>query len=336
MADQNEVAKTGGTALAIDASSIEALDAALENSLSIKCASSAFSQAFAVAAAIKQLDAALTAPMMVEIMALQGSRLGFRTDKDRDGGYPLDVVKRCLIEATLSGVLPVRNQFNIIASNCYLTKEGLAHVLNNTDGLRWSVKCGVPGVKKQSDGSYVAHVEVEVRWTYGSDSEETETLTFVIKGAVNRNGYHITTADAYCGKAIRKAENWLHNNLTGVELPEGDVSQPDFVADATATEVIEPAPEAINKVKAESIAKDEAEPVVELSPSEIISGYNRICEEIGRDVLLEYLQVREWLIEDGKTCADIDTAHRKAIVDRPNEFKAAVADWAKTMKDASE
>ncbi|MFK5282891.1 hypothetical protein ACI3PL_25325, partial [Lacticaseibacillus paracasei] len=79
-------------------------------------------------------------------MALQGNRLGFKTDKDKSGGYPESVVKNCLIEAVLLGIQPTGNQFNIIAGNMYPTKEGCGYLLNNFKGLSYNLVCSLPRI----------------------------------------------------------------------------------------------------------------------------------------------------------------------------------------------
>jgi hypothetical protein len=75
-----------------------------------------FTMASRMAAGIRALRAALTPEIMQDIMALQGSSLGFRTDKDKEGGYPVEVVKECMIEAVLKGARVINNETNIIAS----------------------------------------------------------------------------------------------------------------------------------------------------------------------------------------------------------------------------
>src|SRR6185312_14543869 len=82
-----------------------------------------FQMAHSIARGIAKLQTLITPDYMKEIMPLQNTSLGFKTDK-ADGGYPVEVVKRCLIEAVLWGVQPWGNQFNIIASNMYITGEG--------------------------------------------------------------------------------------------------------------------------------------------------------------------------------------------------------------------
>ena len=94
-----------------------------------------FEKAYIVAEAISNLQTLLTPEYMKPILALQGNRLGFRTDKDKNGGYSEAQVKNCLIEAVLMGLQPTGNQFNIIAGNTYPTKEGLGYLLANFQGL---------------------------------------------------------------------------------------------------------------------------------------------------------------------------------------------------------
>ena len=58
----------------------------------------AFTLTLKMSAAMQQLREMITPEMMKPIMALQGSSLGFRTDKDKEGGYPESVVKEAMIE----------------------------------------------------------------------------------------------------------------------------------------------------------------------------------------------------------------------------------------------
>src|SRR5215204_5340477 len=89
-----------------------------------------FEKAYLIANAIAELKSLLTPEYMKPIMQMQGNKLGFKTDKDKDGGYPEAIVKNCLIEAVLMGVQPFGNQFNIIANNTYITKEGYGYLLS--------------------------------------------------------------------------------------------------------------------------------------------------------------------------------------------------------------
>lgn len=171
--------------------------------------------------AITTLDNLLTKEIMAPIMKLAGSKLGFRTDKDLYGGYTEDIVKRCFIEALLVGVEPVGNQFNIIANNLYVTKEGCTHLLSQIKGLTYSVVPQIPAVIEDK-GEYSALCKVKVFWTINSVSSDQE-LEFSCKGATDRKGKHITGMDAYNGKAERKAKHWLYSQLSGQYVGEGEV-----------------------------------------------------------------------------------------------------------------
>lgn len=173
-----------------------------------------FEKAYLVAQATDELQKALTPEYMAPIMKLQGSKLGFRTDKDKDGGYPEATVKQCLIEAVLSGFQPVGNQFNIIAGNMYGTKEGFGYALGNIEGLRWKIIPELPRINTQT-GS--AAVKMRIEWEYQGEKHKEE-IEFAIK--VNS----MMGADAVVGKATRKARAWLYSTVTGSEVGEGDVA----------------------------------------------------------------------------------------------------------------
>lgn len=178
-----------------------------------------FNKAYMMASGIIQLRELLTPEYMAPIMQLQGSRLGFRTDRDKnqDGskgpGYPMEVVRECIIEATLNGYEVTGNQFNIIASGFYPTKEGTSAKLNKVPGLKPTIICGLP--KLNAEGTSAA-VEVSVKWKFNSE-DFIETLNIPIR--VNK----AMGLDAIVGKAKRKANYWLLERISGVDIAEFDV-----------------------------------------------------------------------------------------------------------------
>lgn len=176
-----------------------------------------FERAYMVATAVADLKAALTNDYMQPIMALQGNRLGFKTDKDKEGGYGMDVVRNCLIEAVLTGVQPFGNQFNIIAGNCYITKEGCGHLLTKFPGLESEI---IPRLPRIDPTKGSAAIVMEIKWTVNGKTESRE-IDFAIR--VNSG----MGADAVIGKATRKARAWLISKLTGIEIGEGDVQDVD-------------------------------------------------------------------------------------------------------------
>lgn len=171
-----------------------------------------FEKAYLVSNAIGELKELLTPEYMKPIMNLQGNKLGFKTDKDKDGGYPETVVKNCLIEAVLFGLQPTGNQFNIIAGNMYATKEGVGHLLSKIQGLRYEITPELPRINAQS-----AAVVMNIEWSL-SGVRNSKKMDIPIK----LNQY--MGADAVLGKATRKARKWLYDTITGNEIPEGDIS----------------------------------------------------------------------------------------------------------------
>lgn len=179
-----------------------------------------FEKAYNLATATGQLKALLSPEYMAPIMNLQGTKLGFRTDKDGTGGYGIEVVRNCLIEATLTGVEAVGNHFNIIAGNCYITKEGLGFLLNNTEGLKHRI---VPGLPRVSQDGKSAAITMEIKWSMNGGAETEQKLEIPIR--VNAG----MGVDAIIGKATRKARAWLYNNLNDCEIGDGEVEDQPFI-----------------------------------------------------------------------------------------------------------
>lgn len=186
-----------------------------------------FEKAHVVSNAINELKTLLTDDYMKPIMALQGNRLGFRTDKDKNGGYPVEVVRNCLIEAVLMGLQPTGNQFNIIVGNTYPTKEGCGYLLNNFPGLKYDLVVSIPRINEQKTG---AAVEVTINWTLGNGIKNTKAVPFAIK----MDSY--TSVDSIVGKATRKGRAWLLSAISGTEITDGDVQDTTFT-DVTDTPV---------------------------------------------------------------------------------------------------
>lgn len=178
-----------------------------------------FEKAYLIANAIADLKIMLTPEYMKPIMALQGNKLGFKTDKDDKGGYPEEVVKNCLIEAVLTGLQPFGNQFNIISGSMYGTKEGFGHLLSKYPGLtKCEITPSLPRINAEKTG---AAVLMKITWVLNGKEETRE-----IDIAVKMNQY--MGADGAIGKATRKARAWLFNTMNGTEVGEGDVQDIDY------------------------------------------------------------------------------------------------------------
>lgn len=178
-----------------------------------------FTNAFAMANAISVIRNTLTPEVMQPIMSLAGSKLGFRTDRDKPSKgqmpqpYPLETVKDCLIDAVLLGLNPTGNQFNIIASNMYVTKEGFTYLLKKIKGLRYSI---IYPTTTFAQNKETALVTCEVTYQIGEDKPIKQLLEFTVKA-----GSYATT-DSCNGKAERKAKCWLYNHIEGTDITDGD------------------------------------------------------------------------------------------------------------------
>lgn len=184
-----------------------------------------FGRAFRMAAAIRALHQAISPEMMKEIMHLQGTGLGFLTDKDKDGGYDEKVVKIVAIEASLLGAYWVGNEFNIISERPYLTKQFFSRKLREYQGLTdLTLFPGVPTVYGDK-GALVPYVatwklngrEMRVERLLKRIDDKTE-LDERIPVKVNSG----MGADGILGKAERKIKAQIYNLLTGSDLTDGE------------------------------------------------------------------------------------------------------------------
>lgn len=180
-----------------------------------------FQKSFVMAKAISTMKELLTPEVMKDIMALQGSRLGFRTDKDKDGGYSFVTVQNCCIEALLYGFELVGNQFNIIGGNMYPTREGFTFQLDKMKGLTYDIE--YPNITQTPDKLF-GSVTALIRWEYNGVKDEKQIVF-----PVNSNKY--ATIDALKGKGERKAKCWLFNKLKNTKLSDGDAD--DAIIDIT-------------------------------------------------------------------------------------------------------
>jgi hypothetical protein len=196
---------------------------ALEN-LATECAQLAtkevtpFRRTFLMAAGMAKLRSLITREMMHDVMCLQGSSLGFRTDKDDKGGYDVETVKEVAIEATLRGLRLVGNEINIIANRCYAAKDGLKRLVREWTGLtNLRLRPGIPSTRE----GYTI-VPIVATWKiHGVEQVEDCTGDNAIPIRVNRE----QIVDAIIGKAIRKMYARIYDRLTG--QPNGLIEAED-------------------------------------------------------------------------------------------------------------
>lgn len=191
-------------------------------------------QAVRMAQGLRALRAALTDDFVREVlMPLQGSKLGFLTDKDRDDnggpgpGYPLTVVRDCVTVAMIHGFNVVGNEFNIIAGNFYGTQAGFDRKVREFPGLSHFVEQpGVPHLH-QEKGALVPYV---ASWRLNGKAQSIECVLTKDGDTVFDNRIPVTVnrrmgVDAIVGKALRKLLYRIYKRLNGgaYGLGEGEV-----------------------------------------------------------------------------------------------------------------
>lgn len=228
-----------------------------------------FEKAFIMASALQTLDKLLTPEFMEPIMALQGSNLGFKTDKI----YSVQEVKVCLMDAVLLGLQPTNNEFNIIAKNMYPTRQGFGSLLKKINGLKYSISYSNP-IFTQDKTS--ATCKATIKWELNGEVNIQEQ-----EFAIKSNSY--ATADAILGKAERKARRWLFNTVEGTDIPDGDVTEiphVDVTPKPNAEQVSENKENARVVNHIENVSKDIATlekcfPAIKKTDSELIASYVR-------------------------------------------------------------
>lgn len=171
---------------------------------------SGFQRAFVQASAIEKISELLTAEYMKPIMTLQNKKIGFLTDLKT--GYTEEKVKEIITEVVLNGLEVTGNQFNIIASKMYVTKEGFKALLKKVSKLSYQ---WIPDIPIFENGG--ATVKGRAVFNYNGKSESQE-LIFPVK--VNQG----MSSDGVMGKAERKALSWIYFHVTGIQVPEGDIN----------------------------------------------------------------------------------------------------------------
>lgn len=185
-----------------------------------------FIRAFRMAQGISALRAALTDQFVQTVlMPLQGTKLGFLTDKDKDGGYGLHVVRDCCIEAMLRGFSVVGNEFNIIAGGFYGARAGWERKVLEYPGLTDLVtQPGVPSMNQDKSGALVSYFAswkldgkpMRLDCQYSKDGDNVLDTRIPIK--VNAG----MGADAILGKAARKVAFRIYGRIAGSTLGASD------------------------------------------------------------------------------------------------------------------
>jgi hypothetical protein len=154
-------------------------------------------------------------PFALVLKQLQGSKLGFRTDKDREGGYGDAVLIDCAIEASIRGARWTGNEFNIIAGGCYLTKEYWWRMVREIDGIAdLDMSADPPTIENQK-----VIVRFEATWTlHGKPGVMDRKFSIIVRSG--------QSDDATLGKAEARMLKAIHKRLTGTSISDADDDEP--------------------------------------------------------------------------------------------------------------
>src|SRR3990172_6080968 len=185
------------------------IDQIAESNL-MQAAGGKMSRALAIADAMQELRLLVTKEMLERVKCLQGTDLGFRTDKDDKGGYPFETLRDVLIEAAVRGYAPAGNEFNIMSGRFYATQKGLERKVREVPGLTdLRMNEGVP--QKMSEG---ALVEYHAEWRLNGRHDEIHCCQ---NGASDtRIACRVNAGmgvDAILGKAKRKMLARIYSRL---------------------------------------------------------------------------------------------------------------------------
>lgn len=203
---------------------------------------SPLSQAVTLAKSMTTIREMMTLDFVEAVfMPLQGSVLGFTTDRDKrtDGptSYPATVVRDVMIEGMMKGLRPINNEIIVISSKCYAGKNGLTRQVSEFPGLSdLQVEISVP--VSGNDGALIA---ARAFWKLnGQPMELRRELETVVDEHGNKRVFDNRIAvkinkamgiDALQGKAKRKLFAQIYERLCGIEIPtEDDVLEVDGVA----------------------------------------------------------------------------------------------------------
>lgn len=179
-----------------------------------------FGAAFTAVGVVKLLRDALTDEVMNEVfMPLMNTKIGFLTDRDPNKPdkktgvpptpYPISVVRDCIIDATAMGLMPTGNQFNILASRMYPTKEGYSALLSK---LGCKYICDV-GLDESEPNSKAARINVLMNYCYNGEKNK-----LAVTATVKKDSY--SSLDQLRGKAERRGKKVLYEYLTGCDMGE--------------------------------------------------------------------------------------------------------------------
>ena len=161
-----------------------------------------------LAAGVDQLKKVLLQPEIQNlIMGFQNNAIGFLTDR-KASGYPANIVINSVIEALGAGAYLHGNEFNIIASRCYFAQSFFVRkVREYCTEHKIKRHFSYTSKKTGNEGKQFRwEVKATIVWKLPKEEEkQTTNETYNLVGM---------SEDQVIGKAVKRAHQWLYNELT--------------------------------------------------------------------------------------------------------------------------
>lgn len=183
--------------------------------------------ALVTARGMAQLQKSITAAMLEDFASLQGTAIGFMSDKE----YPPEDLRDPIIEALFRGFRLTGNEFNVISRRFYAAKAGLERKVKTFAGLTdfedaYDLQEVTGGTAKIMATATWKMDGVPGRLVRQKESINNQPFDNRIVVRVNNGMGH----DAIIGKAKRKMFAAIYDHLTGSEhsIPEGEVGDAEI------------------------------------------------------------------------------------------------------------
>ena len=166
---------------------------------------------------IRSLREEITDEVMVPIMHMMGTPLGFVTDKDdkpQNEKYTIAEVREVVIQGLLRGVFPHGNQLNIIAKKLYIAKNGYTSLIQKIIGLtdfKWTHEL----LNEVIGNNQI--VGFSSSWKLNGVEG---SLSGKIPVHVHKKGEYMDKVDGIMGKAERKLKYRIYCQITETEYSE--------------------------------------------------------------------------------------------------------------------
>jgi len=228
-----------------------------------------------MACAIAAMREALTPEAMGVVSKLAGSSLGFKTDQP----YGADVLRDVVIAAVLNGVSIVGNEFNVVAGEFYVAKNGWKRKLKKAGFSRIDVQIGRPEDVREGTPNSKGNRKISAMFC-GSASCQKDGETFPVTATRSDLGDFRVEVDAWGASLMDvqtglrgKAEARLLRKLWGyvADEPEPDDNEPEG-----SVIVVEPDPEPAKKTEWTKAQESDFAP-------DFVAEWKAIAARVGQD-----------------------------------------------------